>query len=1113
MPANGQMRNSGNGSNNNQPPSSGSAFSNVNFFQGSQAAGSLNDGAKGHGGGGLGRGNQQKFNNRSGGAGGAGDDDWDAKNQELMRKYEATWTGDLQSLYEKLQGLRDKERIEMENRGLVDRPDTQKSLTDAINFVGTCMEMCPVFERVRRSAGNLVKSYERGADGNIDKNLAVKEFSRPAAGQPPPLPSDVRPPGILQNTLTYLIDNIVPQLPEAHAFLWDRTRSIRQDFTYQNYSGYEAIDCNERIARIHIYALHTLAGDRIEGARQQELEQFNKALQTLSEFYADVRKSGAQAPNEAEFQAYRLLSLLRDPDLDRQVQDLPKAVFLDRRVQLALELRSMAQQNNISERGYTNTENAQNLFVRFFKLIKSPAVPFLFACLAEVHFNDIRMWALRAMAGGYHRRGKPYVSANLVEMLGCNDTDELHELCDHFQIARRVEDGVECVDVMSWNDAFALGKPPFHQAYSTKLVHSKLGDQSASQLIHGNNLEVYPQNSTEHHTVLSLFSNGSAPLQPTPAPRKPRSISSPSTQTAPNFLGNQPSAFPAQTNSAFGFGNSQPFGSSSSGSPFGSASKTEVPAFGGTTSAFSFGQQPTPPQQQPKPQQQFQQTAPSPFSSVSTQSPTPASVFPAQNEAKQSPQQSPFGQVPIAFGAATGPVQTAGKASAFGPSKSSPFAAAPVQSVSSSSPSADVPPKTTSSKRKGPSEDSDESRSNKKNDAAVAAEAAAAKARDEAAAAAKAALVAEKRLAEERNKMMLRRAYAAAGELERDEMLKSVVSGVVREVAKDVIGKAAEERERKRENLISVLAEEMFSSLVYDNSWQACQESMASELRRRNLLKEALKKIKATAVLAKTNADLRNKRRQQYLEASQMLGRPPSKKHKSTKRKRGMSLTPTGTPPAEERYMSEAEQINLLEEERAQVETLWRPLDLEKVFLPYAEQSCERVGLLDGVVDVSLLISDWRSPAGVWTRRKLGLEWDGQRYARHLRGKAANVTLSSMDVNPDSYSDVAGLIFMCGASGGEGDRSPSEKLAQDRETLQEALRRLRQFSSYSTSLLVCYWPLEGISSAEMQQQLGLSNYLAQGKQILSSLYVLVMDSGRDSDLSSALEMVGKSICR
>lgn len=57
--------------------------------------------------------------------------------------------------------MREDERREMENRGLVDKLEVRKSLKDATVFVGTCQDMCPTFERVRRSYELDTKPIER----------------------------------------------------------------------------------------------------------------------------------------------------------------------------------------------------------------------------------------------------------------------------------------------------------------------------------------------------------------------------------------------------------------------------------------------------------------------------------------------------------------------------------------------------------------------------------------------------------------------------------------------------------------------------------------------------------------------------------------------------------------------------------------------------------------------------------------------------------------------------------------------------------------------------------------------------------------------------------------
>lgn len=374
--------------------------------------------------------------------------------------------------------MREKERQVMEDKQLVDRQDIRKNLKDAIVFIGTCSDMCPTFERVRRTYEKNVKHLEKDPNtGLVTKQFAVKAFSRPAAGQPPPLPSDVRPPKVLVQTLDYLIKYVVPQLPTSHSFLWDRTRSIRQDFTYQNYTGDEAIHCHELIARIHILCLHVMAGSDQDYSAQQEMEQLRKTLQSLSEFYNDNRKRGLQtSPREPEMRAYQLICHLRDPELEYQVQRLPKSIFDDCHVQETLKLRCYLQQNNVSDRGVINTENAANLFSIFFKTLNMGKVSVLMLCLLENIFSGYRANCLKAMARSYHSRGKPYSVSRLTEMLGFDNTQQTLEFTTFYGLSSSIDDtGDQCVDLTSWSDSKFSSLTPMSQPFS-RLVESRVTD-------------------------------------------------------------------------------------------------------------------------------------------------------------------------------------------------------------------------------------------------------------------------------------------------------------------------------------------------------------------------------------------------------------------------------------------------------------------------------------------------------------------------------------------------------------------------------------------------------------------------------------------------------------
>ena len=386
---------------------------------------------------------------------------WDIQNQQMLLKRESEFNGDAQSLFEEFQGYRSKERKEMEKLNLVDKENAKKSLDDAIIFKGSCQDMCPTFERVERVFKNQVSKWEKDPNTNkISRNLALKTFMRPS-GQAPSLPSDVRSPDVLQKTLDYIIKNILQHLPESQSFIWDRTRSIRQDFTFQNnYSGIESIDCHEKICRIHILSLHIMSGaDDPDYQQQQEVEQFNNSLQTLTHMYNDVRSRGGKCINEPEFRAYELISKIKDSELDRYIQTLPEYIINDNLVQRAIMLRNLASDRS----GIAD-------YYEFFKsVLDISKTSFLLASLAEIHFNEIRYNALRVLGRAYHAKSKKLpTTMELIDCLEYNDEEQLQLTCKLYQlpIFFDSEFNVSRVEITALKSGF---KPSQKQAYTRKI--------------------------------------------------------------------------------------------------------------------------------------------------------------------------------------------------------------------------------------------------------------------------------------------------------------------------------------------------------------------------------------------------------------------------------------------------------------------------------------------------------------------------------------------------------------------------------------------------------------------------------------------------------------------
>lgn len=161
-------------------------------------------------------------------------------------------------------------------------------------------------------------------------------------------------------------------------------------------------------------------------------------LQTLNEFYEDARHKSIPCPHEAEFRAYYLITHLRDADVLRQIELLPQPIFLHPLMQTALRVQALAQRNNESrgERGRrpANSEASLNGFSRLFKLIGSPKVSFLLACLLESHFTDIRRGALKSMRKAYLARYNNFEIDTLTQMLGCDDITQCAEVCASFEL-------------------------------------------------------------------------------------------------------------------------------------------------------------------------------------------------------------------------------------------------------------------------------------------------------------------------------------------------------------------------------------------------------------------------------------------------------------------------------------------------------------------------------------------------------------------------------------------------------------------------------------------------------------------------------------------------------
>ncbi|PIG87776.1 leucine permease transcriptional regulator (SAC3) [Aspergillus arachidicola] len=350
---------------------------------------------------------------------------------------------------------RAKQREKAIREGQMADPNQPTSLNQAITPVGTCTSMCPEFERVERIVQKMVDKSEKllHPSTNSLQNLEtkmLKRFRRSAAGYDEQLPSDIRTPKTLLQTMNYLIRHVIggPEpLGLIHKFVWDRTRSIRNDFSVQQLTQEDhvkmAVTCLERIARFHIVSLHLLSSPANEEPfdHHQEREQLNNTMLSLMYYYDDNR-GRISFPNEDEFRAYYIIFSILDqrPDLEARVQKWPAELRNSPRVQLALELLAAAG-NGWEYQGTLDSKRqnaiAQGFYERFFGLVDSPAVSYLMACVAEIYFNNVRLTAIRSIWKGYCRypssqqhKNEEWTVDELTKVLYFDDTEQTIKFCE-----------------------------------------------------------------------------------------------------------------------------------------------------------------------------------------------------------------------------------------------------------------------------------------------------------------------------------------------------------------------------------------------------------------------------------------------------------------------------------------------------------------------------------------------------------------------------------------------------------------------------------------------------------------------------------------------------------
>ncbi|XP_074568412.1 SAC3 family protein C-like isoform X1 [Curcuma longa] len=293
-------------------------------------------------------------------------------------------------------------------------------------LVGTCPDMCPAKERQQREQLRDLSVFERlnGDPSRTSPKLAVKKFCRTMSNAEL-REVDIRPLPVLRSTLKYLMNlvNTSDQPFEVvHDFVFDRTRSVRQDLTRQNIVDDQAICMYEDMIKFHIESHKKIAmcfaKTDLASLCYLNTEQLMKCLATLFKLYDINRRSSSLHKNEAEFYSfYVLLHLggkipkMQGDSLSLWYRKLTLSILQSNEMRFAMTLIRYSQLGN---------------FKRFFTSLEAEASE-LQLCLVEPFLSEIRARAISYVNySGY--KLQPYPLKHLSDVLRIKES-ELEELC------------------------------------------------------------------------------------------------------------------------------------------------------------------------------------------------------------------------------------------------------------------------------------------------------------------------------------------------------------------------------------------------------------------------------------------------------------------------------------------------------------------------------------------------------------------------------------------------------------------------------------------------------------------------------------------------------------
>lgn len=324
--------------------------------------------------------------------------------------------------------------------------------------VGTCRLMCPEKEMKAREATGRLHRLERSNTARnqgrlkVDRELAVKEFSRPAAGKGPVNPCDLRPAPVLRKTVNYLLNSVVSnsELPwfEIYNFVFDRLRSVRQDMVIQCIHGNDAIAILEMNVRFLVYASYRLCSesrDRFDShINDTHLQECLKRLLVL------YSTSDDSSVHQAEFLALYLIINLGSTEAMSLGLQMKSVIGTERVFETALALNLSWYKGN---------------YVRTLRLIRQ--LPLLHLWATHRHIDSIRGTAMKVMSSAFTSKTLTYPLSSLSDLLLFDSEAEAAQLCTSSGLTLPSDNQV------------CFSRSNFHQATDTAMQHCRWIDRKA----------------------------------------------------------------------------------------------------------------------------------------------------------------------------------------------------------------------------------------------------------------------------------------------------------------------------------------------------------------------------------------------------------------------------------------------------------------------------------------------------------------------------------------------------------------------------------------------------------------------------------------------------------